>query len=141
MDYCVETSNSLDILCQDWTPLPKSSPEQRITIGYPVRSLPEEELPSWISLISRSAFGEPHDILGGRVHGDSFVGAAGLQGRQIYNASGDLRSWAIFGRSGKPKLTEPQSPSHPPQSLSQDSTPTIHLSGIVRVDTADFSDM
>jgi hypothetical protein len=141
IDYCVEKSNSLDILCRDWAPLPKLNPEQRIRIGDPARSLPEEEVPSWIPLISRSAFGEPHDILGGRLYGDSFVGAPGLQGRQIYYASGHLRPWAIFGRSGKPKLTEPQSPSHHPQSLSLDSTPPLHHSGIVSVNTADPSDM
>lgn len=96
MNYCVEKSQSLDILCRYWAPLPKLTPEQALKLGNSGRDK-EEKMPTWIPFISRSAFGEPHGVLGGRVNGDSFVGGPERKGQQTYNASNNLRAWAKFG--------------------------------------------
>jgi hypothetical protein len=127
IDYCIERSGSLDILCRGWAPLPMpESVEEILKRGISPRG---EELPSWIPLISRAAFGAPHVLDNGRINGDSFVGAAELQGRQIYSASGHLRPWAVFGISGiyesPQSLSEPQSPSWPPRKFGLSSSPTF----------------
>jgi hypothetical protein len=76
-DYCTERSNSLDILGRDWAPLPKSfSPEKRLRMGNSAQN--QEEMPTWIPVITRSAFGV-QGVLGSRIDGDSFFfGAAEL---------------------------------------------------------------
>jgi hypothetical protein len=97
MNYCVEKSQSLDIMCRYWAPLPKPlTPEQALKLGSSGRDK-EEKMSTWIPFISRSAFGEPHGVLGGRVNGDSFVGGPERKGQQTYNASNNLRAWAKFG--------------------------------------------
>lgn len=148
INYCVERSRSLDILCRYWAPLPKPlSLEERIRVGDSVLNWPKEELPSWIPPISRSAFGEPRGVLAGRINGDSFVGAAELQGRQIYSASGHLRPWAVFGMTGKSERTElhsksePQSPSQPPQSFGLGSAPKLMNRSRRGSDVIDLSDL
>lgn len=95
MNYCIEKSQSLDILCRYWAPLPKLTPEQKIKLGNSGRD--KEEMPTWVPFISHSAFGEPHGVLGGRVNGDSFVGGPERKGQQTYNASNNLRAWFKFG--------------------------------------------
>jgi hypothetical protein len=130
IEYCIDRSGSLDILCRSWAPLPKPENVEEIlrrgTRGISPRG---EELPSWIPLISRSAFGAPHVLRQGRINGDSFVGAAELQGRQIYSASGHLRPWTVFGISGiyesPQSLSEAQPPSWPPQEFGLSSSPTF----------------
>ena len=70
--HCVESSQSIDIICRHWAPAQSTN----------VR------LPSWIPSVSGSAFGAPKDkdkdTQSGRVNGDSFVG---LPSHRIYNAS------------------------------------------------------
>jgi hypothetical protein len=96
MHYCIEKSQSLDILCRYWAPLPKQlTPEQVLALGNSGRD--KEEMPTWVPFISHSAFGEPHGVLGGRVNGDSFVGGPERKGQQTYNASNNLRAWYKFG--------------------------------------------
>ncbi|KAH8590712.1 heterokaryon incompatibility protein-domain-containing protein [Bisporella sp. PMI_857] len=72
IESCVNNSKSLDIICRNWAPVPKP--------GEPV-------MPSWISLISSSAFGEPEAALQGRSNGDSFVGNPSRRHQKQYNAS------------------------------------------------------
>ncbi len=56
-----------------------------------------EKLPSWIPLISKSAFGDPRGVVEGRMNGDSFVGGPERKGQQTYNASAGLEAWHKFG--------------------------------------------
>jgi len=107
MNYCIERSHSLDILCRYWAPLPKPlTPEQALKQGNSRRDR-EEEMPTWIPFISRSAFGEPHAVLGGRVNGDSFVGGPERKGQQTYNACNGLRAWTKFGTYEPDPATNP----------------------------------
>lgn len=99
MDYCIEQSRSLDILCRYWAPLPR--PEDVGGINSPM--LREESMPSWIPFITKSAFGEPHAVRGGRVNGDSLVGGPERKGQQTYNACGGVRSWHRFGTNQESK--------------------------------------
>ncbi|KAH8805012.1 heterokaryon incompatibility protein-domain-containing protein, partial [Xylogone sp. PMI_703] len=93
MDFCIEKSRSLDILCRYWAPLPK--PEEAGGKRSPQDR--EESMPSWIPFITKSAFGEPHAVRGGRRNGDSLVGGPERKGQQTYNACGGVRSWHRFG--------------------------------------------
>lgn len=95
IDYCIETSSSLDIICRHWAPKRKKKSDIEI-----IRSGPEteENLPSWIPSVTGSAFGDPETALRGRVNGDSFVGTPSRQNHQSYNGSGDLKPWVSFGR-------------------------------------------
>jgi hypothetical protein len=68
IDYCIEDSNSLDVLCRHWAPVksqqnPPSQEENEI-----------DSLPSWISSQGYYAYGSAREHLGGRKNGDSFVG-------------------------------------------------------------------
>ena len=106
MSYCVEKSTSLDILCRYWAPLPKPlSLEEALKQGNSGRM--QEEMPTWIPFISRSAFGEPHGVLGGRINGDSFVGGPERKGQQTYNACAGLRAWAKFETYGSETSPHP----------------------------------
>ncbi|KAF6820841.1 hypothetical protein CMUS01_11504 [Colletotrichum musicola] len=73
--FCVLTSKSLDIICRPW--------------AMPPRVLEEgmQFMPSWIPLLSRSEFGAPEEIYGGRKNGEVLVGPAGSP---VYRASGNL---------------------------------------------------
>jgi hypothetical protein len=80
--YCIEDSNSLDILCRHWAP-----------VKAPQNPLPQEEneidsLPSWISSQGYYAYGSAREHLGGRKNGDSFVGPR--PGERNYHASRTL---------------------------------------------------
>jgi hypothetical protein len=87
--YCIELSNSLDIICRHWAPVntklivkrEKDSPaEQRRGTE---KIVTETTLPSWISTLDNSAFGTPEKIFRGRKNADSLVGI-----QKVYNASG-----------------------------------------------------
>lgn len=102
MNYCVEKSQSLDILCRYWAPLPKPPSLEANLDASPQKGLKQrnprntsEEMPTWISFIEKSTFNEPHSVLGTRINSDSLVGGPGRP--QVYNASNGLRAWAIFG--------------------------------------------
>lgn len=90
IDYCVEKSGSLDIICRYWAPVAK---------GEWAELWKDEYMPTWVSLISRSAFGEPEAALQGRSNGDSFVGTSSRQHHKNYNASASLPPEAKFGPS------------------------------------------
>jgi len=96
MEYCIEKSNSLDILCRHWAPLPKKPTRRQILMGGSKEE--KETLPSWISTIDGHAFGGPSGILNGRKHGDSFVGGPERLNQQHYNASEDLKPFFRFGK-------------------------------------------
>jgi hypothetical protein len=67
----------------------------------------------------KSAFGEPHGSLGGRLTDDSFVGGLGSTGSQ-YNASAGLRPWYEFGTAGgRLRLTKSSKKDQRSRSLSE----------------------
>lgn len=72
VDYCIDKSGSLDIICRHWAPVNK-------------------EMPTWISFITNSAFGGPQFALHGRRNGDSLVGTPSRQNHKNYNASAGLK--------------------------------------------------
>ncbi|KAL2065597.1 hypothetical protein VTL71DRAFT_3267 [Oculimacula yallundae] len=84
IDYCVEKSDSLDIICRHWAP--SSDAEQP-----PLTAKAKLVMPTWVTSIDGSAFGRPEVALQGRRGGDSLVGIPGRQNRRNYNASEDLR--------------------------------------------------
>lgn len=86
IEYCIERSNSLDILCRHWAPLHKQSPHTEMV-----------DMPSWILPITGDAFGGPQQSQKGRVNGDSFVGGSERTGP--YTASGKIPPSIIFGKN------------------------------------------
>ncbi|KAH9211833.1 heterokaryon incompatibility protein-domain-containing protein [Leptodontidium sp. 2 PMI_412] len=68
IDYCVEKSESLDIICRHWAPIPKDQKQPLLTLHA------ELIMPTWVSSIAGSAFGAPEAALQGRSNGDSLVG-------------------------------------------------------------------
>jgi hypothetical protein len=99
MDYCIENSQSLDILCRHWAPKPrKLTPLQKLELEREGRVEEREKMPTWIPSIDGHAYGEPLDVLKGRKNGDSLVGCHERQNHQHYHASGNLRPHVEFGK-------------------------------------------
>jgi hypothetical protein len=86
IEYCIERSNSLDILCRHWAPEFKQSPHTGLV-----------DMPSWILPITGDAFGGPQQTQKGRVNGDSFVGRS--ERIAPYTASGKIPPSFKFGKS------------------------------------------
>ncbi|KAI2624156.1 heterokaryon incompatibility protein-domain-containing protein [Hypoxylon sp. NC1633] len=80
IEYCIETSKSLDILLRHWA-----------SIGR------QENLPSWIPLIQNSSHGTPSQRVLGRTNGDSFVGISHRTSHRNYSATLDLAPEYAFG--------------------------------------------
>lgn len=102
VEYCVAKSDSLDILVRHWAPAPKRQPLDPDS--------PPQKMPTWVSLITGSAFGDPEAALQGRSNGDSFVGISSRQHQKNYNACASLRPWAIFDRHDYGNAGETPSP-------------------------------
>jgi hypothetical protein len=126
MEYCIETSQSLDILCRHWAPRPKKPTKlQKLKLLKANRKEERETMPSWIPSIEGHAFGGPQGVLNGRKNGDSFVGSLTRQNQQYYNASAGLQPHVKFGKSlarlmdeDEDSEIEPELPNgdHPPDS-------------------------
>lgn len=71
-EFCVKSSNSLDIICRHWA--------KSISGGE------DDKLPSWIPLLADAEFGGPGEEYRGRKNGQGLVGPVG---RPCYKASGD----------------------------------------------------
>jgi hypothetical protein len=100
MDYCIETSQSLDILCRHWAPQPrKPNLKSRLELLQTEEKRMEEKIPTWIPSVSGHAFGSSRETLTGRKNGDSFVGDLDVRYRQVYNASRGLRPMFKFGKN------------------------------------------
>ena len=88
VQYCIKTSNSLDIICRQWAlPIPDESQATLRSEARRTSMKPKEiPVPSWIGLLRDSPFGPPSRYTG-RINADSLVGKPG---RRIYNASRDM---------------------------------------------------
>jgi hypothetical protein len=96
MEYCIETSGSLDILCRHWAPRPKKlNALEKLQVEKNGGKV-DDKMPSWIPSIEGHAYGGPLGRLRGRSNGDSFVG--GHARYKQYNASGELRPSFQFGK-------------------------------------------
>ncbi|KAL2069399.1 hypothetical protein VTL71DRAFT_14078 [Oculimacula yallundae] len=85
VDYCVETSGSLDIICRHWAPVPKHTKKPSSTFNA------TPMMPTWASSIDKSAYSASYEALQGRRNGESFVGLPSKQNRTNYSASGNLK--------------------------------------------------
>jgi hypothetical protein len=99
--YCfLASSNSLDIICRHWAPVPQKLTESRYE-NFPGEIASDQKnwvtkrpLASWMPSINDGPFGSPQDAWMGRKHGDSLVGSPQ---RQYYSASGSMNAKVRFG--------------------------------------------
>jgi hypothetical protein len=103
--YCIDKSQSLDILLRHWAPSEKREKHQ-----VPLRELVDQAgLPTWIPSIHKSAHGAPSQRIRGRSNGDSFVGTSIRSSRRNYSATLDLPPEIVFEKSAhatqKPKYS------------------------------------
>jgi hypothetical protein len=89
VEYCVQQSKSLDIICRHWAPKPNIT-KASLDPDF------DRQRPSWISDVSGLAFGIRGTNQYGRNNGDSLVGTPD---RRYYNASKGTLGMAIFGES------------------------------------------
>ncbi|PVH72374.1 HET-domain-containing protein [Cadophora sp. DSE1049] len=124
MDYCITKSKSLDIICRYWAP-PPNPPSHEDVLTEKSTAVVPEEMPSWIPLIGKSAFGDPRGVVEGRMNGDSFVGGPERKGQQTYNASAGLKAWHKFGlkESEVPIPKPPQRSTTFPTNFDDDAEP------------------
>lgn len=80
IDYCIETSQSLDILLRHWAP-PERSFSELLT----------RQLPTWIPSIDRSSHGTASQRIRGRSNGDGFVATSIRGSQKTYSATLVLR--------------------------------------------------
>jgi hypothetical protein len=77
VEYCVEKSQSLDIICRHWAPdLPASAPLESMTFEKVEHMKDEERMPTWIPSITGHAYSGPSGVLKPRTNSDSLVGSA-----------------------------------------------------------------
>jgi hypothetical protein len=126
MDYCIDSSKSLDILCRHWAPTPQKRTNRQETLNLPVEFEEEDNIPTWIPSIKGHAFGAPEDALIGRVHGDSFVGHQEREHQQHYNASAGLHPWVKFGKCEEEKGEDEDETTEQIQTESRVSPETIN---------------
>jgi hypothetical protein len=127
MDYCIEASHSLDILCRHWAPPPREqTPQERLKRGGDSKE--QEAMPSWIPSIKGYAFGTPEDALNGRLNGDSLVGSLERQNQQHYNASAGLWPFVNFGRLEESQDMQIEYPHISTQASPASSTPGVQKS-------------
>jgi hypothetical protein len=87
IDYCIERSSSLDIICRHWAP---ATSERRRSMNA-LTANSHLSMPTWVSLVTDSAFGGPGLALKGRCNGDSLVGTPSRKNYKNYNASAGLK--------------------------------------------------
>ena len=97
VDYCVEKSGSLDIIARHWAPVTQG---RRRSLSGQLPDTQHLTMPTWISLITGSAFGAPEAALQGRSNADSLVGTPSRQHQKNYNASAGLKPSIRIDRHG-----------------------------------------
>lgn len=104
VEYCIHSSDSLDILCRHWAPKHTVIEiKRRDDITQKIKTTQVDTvLPSWISTVDKSEFGTPDKVFRGRIHANSLVGA-----QRVYYASGTgrLKSFQL-GRRTTPLTVE-----------------------------------
>jgi len=105
MEYCVETSKSLDILCRHWAPMQKRlTKRQKLQLIIEGREEEKKEhMPTWIPSIEGHVYGKPLGVFEGRKNADSLVGGVERQYQQHYRASKDLPPEVTFRKSKEKK--------------------------------------
>jgi hypothetical protein len=102
IEYCIDKSQSLDILLRHWAPSEKRGVYNTTlhdTNSAPrVKLVDNEELPTWIPLIQKSSYGTPAQRPQGRSNGDSFVGTAIRSSQRNYSATLSLPPEKSFER-------------------------------------------
>jgi hypothetical protein len=106
MEYCIGQSQSLDIICRHWAPLPKKLSKFQ-ALRLKLEGLPEERelMPTWIPSIEGHVYGD--GVLAGRTNADSLVGCVERQNQQYYRASKGLRPAVTF-RKNKQNIATPR---------------------------------
>ncbi|KAE8454442.1 hypothetical protein EG329_000064 [Mollisiaceae sp. DMI_Dod_QoI] len=105
IDYCIDKSNSLDILLRHWAPSEESERHKTPLSKGQLRNLlaqlekKTEMLPTWTPLIQKSSYGTPTQRIQGRLNGDSFVGISIRSSQRNYSATLNLKPKKKFGRS------------------------------------------
>lgn len=94
--YCIDESNSLDILLRHWAP-PVLVKKDRPRGVHAIFKRKKEGLPSWIPLIHKSSHGAPSQRVRGRCNGDSFVGTSFRTSHRNYSATLGLAPTIEFG--------------------------------------------
>lgn len=107
IQYCVEKSQSLDILLRHWA---HPNPPRREKHFVPDKEEDEGPLPTWIPLIQKSSYGTPSQRVRGRTNGQSFVGTSFRTSHKNYTATLELQPNIVFGETpgnekGKRKYT------------------------------------
>ncbi|KAL8694774.1 MAG: hypothetical protein Q9218_000620 [Villophora microphyllina] len=109
--FCVEKSNSVDIICRHWAPVVE---KKRSLDRLKKTRKPKDELlakiPSWVPVLTGSPIGDPQYVPDRRSNGDSLVGHPD---RKRYNASKNTPALVDFKdhRIGEPSV-EPNQTSH-----------------------------
>jgi len=99
VEYCIEKSQSLDIICRHWAPdLPVSPPLESMTFEKVEHMKDEERMPAWIPSITGYAYAGPSGVLKPRTNSDSLVGSADHRKQKPYNASKGLKPYVKFGK-------------------------------------------
>lgn len=91
VEYCIEQSQSLDIICRRWAPSRKRGDGHR-----------ENKIPSWLQPVDRHSLFEP---LNARTEKNSvFAGVSCSYHKQPYSSSTGLRPKVMFGKTATPTL-------------------------------------
>lgn len=139
IDFAIKTSESLDIICRHWAPVPQKRKVATNKEGRPMQKLMRrgteltirEEYPSWIPSVSGSAFGTPLQALQGRQHGDNFVGTSD---RRTYDATPKTRPLYEFK---KVPNHEPMSDLDSPMSIDEENPLRIFVPPTTRPSAAE----
>lgn len=115
IEYCIETSESLDILCRHWAPI------------QDIRRDRDKPVPSWILSLEGHAFGLPKENYYSRLNGDSLVGSGAGRG---YSASGKKKPEFKFGKAKARPPDPPKPVKATPGEYAEKSSPSKELPSI-----------
>ena len=142
VQYCIKTTNSLDIICRYWA-LPVTEDNTAFLTEAVRKQMKKGKppVPSWIGLLDDAAFGPPSRNTG-RLNADTLVGDPG---RRIYSACRNIGPEVEFGYIDGTARTpstvaQPPSTEHGPerrpssQRLENRFDGTLHAKGVVIVE-------
>jgi hypothetical protein len=108
MEYCIETSHSLDILCRHWAPMPRRLTKwEELRLKLEGRQKEEEVMPTWIPSAQTYIQNEPWDFSIGIDNAGNLVGGAERQNRPYYTASKGFIPSVMFEKNCvQPRLNQ-----------------------------------